>query len=332
MEKEINWGIIGCGNVTEVKSGPAFNKIKGSRLVAVMRRNIEMAKDYAFRHNVPRWYTDASDLINDPEVNVIYIATPPSSHAQYAIQSMLAGKPVYVEKPMAGNYSDCLEMIKVSRQTGMPLLVAYYRRMLPGFLKIKELLESGIIGKPESFTIRFFQPPYPQDLTEPKPWRVQPEISGGGYLFDLASHQLDFLDYVLGPLDMVSSVAANHAKLYKPEDFVSAKFEAMNGKVKGTGLWWFTSPDYLREDYMEITGKNGKISFSCFGFTPVKLEADDRIQLFDFPRPAHVQQGLIQTVVEQLQEIGRCPSDAESASRTSLILDKITGKSIPENY
>ncbi|MCX6333190.1 MAG: Gfo/Idh/MocA family oxidoreductase, partial [Bacteroidia bacterium] len=81
----INWGIIGCGNVTEVKSGPAFNKVNNSRLIAVMRRDAVLAEDYASRHNVPKFYTDASKLINDPEINAVYIATPPSSHAEYAL-------------------------------------------------------------------------------------------------------------------------------------------------------------------------------------------------------------------------------------------------------
>lgn len=103
----VNWGIIGCGNVTEVKSGPAFSKVENSRLVAVMRRNAALAEDYAKRHNVPKFYSKASDLINDPEVNAIYIATPPGSHMEYALEVIKAGKPVYIEKPMAVNYAEC---------------------------------------------------------------------------------------------------------------------------------------------------------------------------------------------------------------------------------
>ena len=84
----INWGIIGCGKVTELKSGPAFSKVEGSRLVAVMRRNAALAEDYAKRHNVPRFYSNADDLINDGEVNAVYVATPPGSHKEYAIKEI----------------------------------------------------------------------------------------------------------------------------------------------------------------------------------------------------------------------------------------------------
>jgi predicted dehydrogenase len=101
--KKINWGIIGCGDVTEIKSGPAFNKVNNSSLVAVMRQNAKKAKDYARRHDVRKWYSDAGSLINDPDVNAIYIATPPSSHEEYTIAAMQGDKPVYVEKPMAAN-------------------------------------------------------------------------------------------------------------------------------------------------------------------------------------------------------------------------------------
>ena len=146
--KQINWGIIGCGAVTELKSGPAFNKVEGSKLVAVMRRNGELARDYARRHKVDKWYNQADDLIGDDQVNAVYVATPPSSHALYAIKAMKAGKPVYVEKPMAATHQQCIEMLEVSKDTGIPIFVAYYRRTLPGFLKVKSLIEEGAIGKP----------------------------------------------------------------------------------------------------------------------------------------------------------------------------------------
>ena len=121
----INWGIIGCGNVTEVKSGPAFSKVDNSRLVAVMRRNASLAADYARRHSVPRYYTNADKLINDNEVNAGYIATPPGSHKDYAVRVMKAGKPVYIEKPMALNFGECETINNSSQQYGIPVFVAY---------------------------------------------------------------------------------------------------------------------------------------------------------------------------------------------------------------
>src|SRR6266508_4340624 len=124
--KRVKWGIIGCGDVTEVKSGPAFNKVSNSELVAVMRRDGEKAKDYALRHNVSKWYTDAEKLINDADVNAIYIATPPSSHEEYAMKAFMAGKPVYVEKPMALDAPSANRMAKAAKEKKYKLVVAHY--------------------------------------------------------------------------------------------------------------------------------------------------------------------------------------------------------------
>ena len=199
--KTVSWGIIGCGDVTEVKSGPAFNKIEGSKLTAVMRRDASKAKDYAERHGVPKWYSNASDLINDPEVNAVYVATPPDSHAEYTIRALRAGKPVYCEKPMAVNHQQCLDMIRASEETGIPLFVAYYRRRLPQFMLVKELVASGVIGDARFVSIQLFLPPRENDYnTGNLPWHVIPEIGGGGYFADMSPHQWDLLDFWFGPV------------------------------------------------------------------------------------------------------------------------------------
>jgi predicted dehydrogenase len=188
MDK-VQWGIIGCGDVTEVKSGPALYKIKGSSLVAVMRRDGKKAEDYAWRHNVPRWYDDADKLINDPDVNAVYIATPPGSHAEYTIRVAAAGKPVYVEKPMARSFAECRQMLAACERAGVPLWVAYYRRGLPNHLKVKELIDSGAIGEIRLVNIRLYYSPDWHPVADSKnlPWRVDPQIAGGGFFLDLAS-------------------------------------------------------------------------------------------------------------------------------------------------
>ena len=155
----IKWGFIGCGNVTEKKSGPAFSEVEGSMVIAVMSRDEKKVKEYAARHHIPKWYTDAQELIDDPDVNAIYIATPPSSHATFAIMSMKACKPVYIEKPMASSYEDCIRINRISKETGVPCFVAYYRRYLPYFMKVKELVERGEIGHIINMQIRFAQQP-----------------------------------------------------------------------------------------------------------------------------------------------------------------------------
>ena len=217
--KYLKWGFIGCGEVTEKKSGPAFNEVDGSSVYAVMSRNIEHARSYAKRHHVPQWYNDAQELIDDPNVNAIYVATPPSSHATYAIMAMKAGKPVYVEKPLAASYDDCARINRISEQTGVPCFVAYYRRYLPYFQKVKSIIQNGTIGKIINVQVHFSCPPRDLDyaVDSELPWRLQPEISGGGYFYDLAPHQLDLLQDMFGVIIDAKGMCTNRGGLYEPE-------------------------------------------------------------------------------------------------------------------
>jgi 1,5-anhydro-D-fructose reductase (1,5-anhydro-D-mannitol-forming) len=319
--KGVRWGIIGCGDVTEVKSGPAFQKAERSSLVAVMRRDQAKAEDFARRHGVPRWYGDAGRLITDPEVDAIYIATPPSSHKRYVMMAAEMKKPVYVEKPMAIDHAECRDMVAACDRAGIPLFVAYYRRAMPRFAKIKELLVERAIGDLRLVTVSLRQPPSPADLDHQSPsWRVQPAIAGGGLFMDLACHTLDLLDYYLGPVVFAAGGASNQGGLYDAEDIVTAHFRFQSG-VHGTGAWCFTSAD--RHDRVEIVGNRGTIAFSTFENAPVELIRDGRVERFEIPHPPHVQQPLIQTVVDALTGHGLCPSTGTTAARTSWVMDQM---------
>jgi predicted dehydrogenase len=319
---EVKWGIIGCGAVTEVKSGPPLQLVKHSSLVAVMRRTPSLAEDYAKRHQVPRWYEDADQLINDPDVNAVYVATPPDTHAAYAIKAMRAGKPVYVEKPMARNNAECIEMNKVSRETGMPLFVAYYRRGLPGFLKVKELIDENAIGEIRLVNIRFYRPANEDIEGKVLPWRLLPEKAGGGLLFDLAAHTLDLLDYIFGPIEKIKANALNQSGLYPAEDLVIANWQHESG-IPGTGAWCFTTSDKNNLDEIEIIGNKGRILFSTFEFVPIILENNEGLQKYPFEKPQHVQLFLMEKIVASLRGLGESPSTGETAARTSRVLEEM---------
>lgn len=320
----INWGIIGVGDVTEVKSGPAFYKIEHSNVVAVMRRSAEKAADYASRHRIPKWYSDATDLINDPQVDAVYVATPPDSHASYANEAMRAGKPVYVEKPMASNFSECEEMLRVSKETGMPLWVAYYRRALPAFLKAGELIGTGEIGKPLLVNIRLYtQARERHQEKEEMNWRVDPDIAGAGYFFDLASHQFDYLDFVFGKVTGLEGKAANLGGLYAAEDTVSGTWRHESGVI-GSGSWSFVVDKNSEEDEIEIIGDKGRITLSCFAHPDrLRLVTNETDTEMKFDNPKHISQNLVQQLIDELRGMGACVSTGESAARTSWVLDKM---------
>jgi 1,5-anhydro-D-fructose reductase (1,5-anhydro-D-mannitol-forming) len=315
----IRWGAIGCGSVTELKSGPGFQKAAGSQLVMVMRRNAALAEDYARRHGVPRWTTDADALIGDPEVDAVYIATPPGTHLEYALRVAAAGKPCYVEKPMGRNYPETCRIVEAFQRAGLPLFVAHYRRRLPRFLKVKELVESGRLGQVTMLTYA-----HTETLREPTDgrweWRLLAEHSGGGIFLDLAPHALDIFDYILGPLEDVKGTAANLASGYDVEDAVAMHCRFASGAM-GACVWNFAGA--VREDGFTINGTAGRVSLTVFGNDPVVLETDAGVETFDLPNPPHIQQPLIQSIVDELQGSGKCPSTGVEAHRTARVIDQV---------
>ena len=325
--KRIQWGFIGCGEVAEKKSGPAFNDVEGSQVVAVMSRTERRARSYAERHHIEKWYTDAQQIIDDPDVNAIYIATPPASHATYAIMAMKAGKPVYVEKPLAATYDDCARINRVSEQTGVPCFVAYYRRYLPYFQKVKDIIKNGEIGKIINVQVRYACPPRDIDYAKPEqlPWRLRPEISGGGYFYDLAPHQLDLLQEFFGVIVDAKGFCANRGGLYQAEDTLSACFRFENG-LPGSGSWCFVGHEAAREDRIEVIGDKGIVLFSVFNYEPIQLFNTEGTTTIEVPNPPYVQLPIIKAVIQHLQGIDVCTATSVSATPVNWVLDRILGK------
>lgn len=325
--KLLKWGFIGCGEVTEKKSGPAFNEVEGSEVIAVMSRSEKKARSYAERHHISKWYTDAQELIDDPDVNAIYIATPPSSHATFAIMAMRAGKPVYVEKPLAASYDDCARINRISEQTGVPCFVAYYRRYLPYFRKVKEIIRQGGIGDIMNVQIRFSCPPRDLDYSSggSLPWRLQPDIAGGGYFYDLAPHQLDLLQDLFGVITEAEGMCANRAGLYSAEDSVSACFRFESG-LPGSGSWCFVGHKSAKEDRIEVIGDKGMLCFSVYNYDPIQLVTSEGTTSLTVPNPPYVQLPIIKAVIEDLQGFGACSCTSVSATPVNWVLDRILGK------
>ncbi len=320
MEK-LCWGIIGCGNVTEIKSGPAFNKVSNSELVAVMRRDASKAKDYAQRHEVPKWFDDVDALIHDPAINAIYIATPPHVHEAYTIAALEAGKPVYVEKPMATNLAACMRMKAMVDKTGVKLVVAHYRRALPMFQFIKKLLADKVIGEIRTIHLRILQPDQSLTIAQTETnWRVDPSIAGAGLFFDLAPHQLDLMMYFFGDPKLYMGLSANQAALYEAEDVVTGIIQFQH-KELFTGQWCFTTAVGMAEDLVEINGSNGKISFPVFGYD-VTLTTAEKSEVTHFAPPTHIQQPMIQKVTDFFLGKADNPCSAEDAILSMKVMEQ----------
>jgi len=284
-----------------------------------MRRNRGLAEDFARRHGVGAFYDSADELIADPNVTAVYIAAPPGNHLELALKVAAAGKPAYVEKPMARNHAECLRMVAAFEQAKQPLFVAYYRRALDRFVKAKQLLDSGRLGTILGIDVRYASDGQLRLDPARLPWRVQAENAGGGLFLDLASHTLDVLDFFFGPLRDVSGEAINVASPGDVEDRVVLRFSTPGG-ARGLGSWNFSSPH--KQDLISIEGSAGVLRLSTFGETPLELETSSGSEAFALPNPPHIQQPLIQSIVDSLLGRGSCASSGVSGARTSWVMDR----------
>ncbi len=318
----IRWGVIGCGGVTEKKSVPAYQKTSGFEVNTVMRRDGEMAKDYALRHKVTHWTTNAKEVIENPNIDAVYIATPPDTHKFYALQTAKAGKPCCVEKPMAPNYQDSLEIYNAFQSKKLPLFVAYYRRSLPRFLKIKQWLDEKKIGEVRHIHWQKIKPPNDLDLSGAYNWRTDKKIALGGYFDDLASHGLDLFAFLLGSISDAKGIATNQQGLYSAFDAITGTWTHENG-INGSGNWNFGT--YHREDKVEIMGSVGKISFPVLDEGPVELLNASEQQILEIAHPEHIQQYHVENIKNHLLGKAVHPSMGDSGLHTSWVMDKILG-------
>ncbi|HTI58239.1 Gfo/Idh/MocA family oxidoreductase [Mucilaginibacter sp.] len=322
---DIKWGIIGCGNVTEKKSGQAYNKAPNSKLVAVMRRDAAKAADYAARHHVDRWYSNADELLSDKEVNAVSVATPPASHLDYAVAALKKGLNVYVEKPVTRTSAEAEAMAGAVKQYNGKLTVAHYRRALPMFLYVKDLLAKKTIGDVRTVQIRMWKSIRPDLIANSETnWRVNPELSGGGYFHDLAPHQLDLMLYFFGEPEKYHGFSLNQSGTYPADDHVCGEILFKN-KVVVNGSWSFNVAESQSTDLCEIIGTEGKISFPFFG-TFVSWENERDKQTVNFTHPEHIQQPMIEKIVTYFRGEGPNPCPIEEAVTLMKILDAFTGK------
>ena len=319
-KKIIRWGIIGCGAVTEVKSGPAYQKTSGFELTAVMRRNLALAQDYANRHNVNQYTSDAEDIINDPAIDAIYIATPPDSHKYYALMVAKAGKPCCIEKPLSPSYQDSLAIVQAFKQQSIPLWVAYYRRSLPRFNQVKAWVEANKIGSIRHISWQLSKPANPLDLSGEKNWRTDRTIAPGGYFDDLASHGLDLFTYLLGNIVQAKGLASNQQSLYSSHDAITACWQHTNGAT-GAGSWNFGCR--TRKDNVVIHGSEGEIEFSVFDETPIYIESNDFKEELFIANPEHIQLFHVKNMYKQISENYTHPSTGDSALHTSWVMQEI---------
>ncbi|CZF81390.1 1,5-anhydro-D-fructose reductase [Grimontia celer] len=317
--KTVRWGMIGCGNVTERKSGPAFWQVDGSSLEVVMARREEQARDYSERHNVSRYTTDANALINDADVDAVYVATPPDSHLEYALMAAKAGKPCVVEKPMALTTEECDQMLSAFEKAQVPIFVAYYRRSLPRFDVVRNWIAQGMIGDVRHIHWTYHRAPSPDDISGKDNWRVNRALAGGGYFVDLASHGLNLFQQWFGSIVVAKGIKTNQQGYYEAEDAVAASLAFEKG-VLGSGYWNFGAAN--REDRVEIIGSEGRIVCSVFGEDDFELDGKEKATV-NIKNPDPVQYFHVENLVAHLNGDKEHPSSGFAGRNTTWAMEQI---------
>lgn len=310
--EEVRWGIIGCGSVAEHKGGPALYNVPRSRLVAVMSRSLEKARSFAGRHGAARYLASVEDLLSDPEVDAVYVATPPNSHAELTARAAAAGKHVLCEKPMAMNPSECREMIAACRDNGVQLMIAYYRRTYPVVNKVKEILDRGLIGEPV----------YCRVLTSSlydgaRGWRLDPAVSGGGFMVDIGSHRLDLLAYFLGEAEEVTAIVESRGFDIPVEDSSSLQLRFTSGVPAVAQFFWTMATPV---DELDIGGTRGRLLVRDLEKGELQVSTDNGTEDCLLPRGPITHLGLVEDFVESLL-VGRpnCLPGEEGMKATQMI-------------
>lgn len=317
----VRWGILGCGDVAEKKGGPALYKAEGSELVAVMRRDREKAQDFARRHGARRAYDHAEHLLADPEVDAVYIATPPHLHCEQTLAAARAGKHILVEKPMALNAAECDTMIAACRDAGVHLHVAYYRRFYPKFIAARKLVRENAIGEILGARLTMCA------MSSAGGWRVQPEISGGGHFVDVGSHRIDMLIHLLGDVAEMSGYAENRLRHHAAENDVVLSLRMASGALVSAGFHFHTRP---AQDALEIYGSEGTLSLDPFDGESLNLRSGEgrgETHRWLTPSPVHL------PFVQALADIynGVAPPDAEhvtgeEGAKATRVMEAVSGK------
>lgn len=311
----LHWGFIGCGDVVKRKSGAAFWIDGKSDVVTVMSRDVKHCKEYAQENNIPYYCTSAEELINSEKVNAVYVATPPASHTEYAKMAILAGKSVYVEKPLGMTYEECCSISSLAEKYNVGVYTAFYRRALPYFQKLKELIRDGELGNIRQVIIRQSKK-YSNNLLE-NSWRLKPEISGGGLFNDIGCHAVDIIMYLLGEYTEYEIYSENQKESSSVDDAVSMMFRI--GKVLGVGVWCYDS--FNNYDRTEIIGDKGKVVFSITQLDSfsVIVNGDEKKYFFEIEKLP--QKYMVSNVVDSILGLAEPLCCLKEACMVSKIID-----------
>jgi predicted dehydrogenase len=313
----IRWGIIGCGDVAKKRVAAAIQRDNSSELIAVCRRDETKLAEFQAEFNVPRAYVTAEELMQAPDIDAVYIATPVSLHKPQTLFAADQGKHVLVEKPMAMSTQECDEMIDACRSKNVRLGVAYYRQFYPVVARMLQLIEQGEIGQVLSVSA-VTSTPFAIDASEDGYWRVIPELGGGGALMDIGSHRLDLFVSMFGPVSQIKAVCGTVAANYNADDSTLAILRFESG-IHGSLQCYFGSD--VDPDEFTVLGTKGRLVSRPLNGGELRIERANETAVEQHPPNSNFNLPLITDFVQSINSGGQPKVSGEQGRAVNRLME-----------
>jgi predicted dehydrogenase len=300
----LRWGLVGCGDIAARRVAAALRDAPGSALVAVARARAELAEDFARTHGARRWHAEWRDLLRDPEVDAVYLATPVRLHAEQAVAAAEAGKHVLCEKPMALDVASCERMVAAARAHGVRLGVAYYRHHYPLVARLRDLVASGALGRPVLATVEVFER-FDRAPGEARAWLLRRAESGGGPMMDFGCHRVEVLLDVLGGVASARGFTSN--VLCRDRDVEDTCVAHLVFASGATAVLSVSHAALEARDALSIYGTAGSAHVPALNQPHLRIVDGDGTRQEEHPAPANLHQPLVEDFVAAVRA-GREPA------------------------
>ena len=296
--RRLTWGLIGTGDIVNKRVGPALRDLDSCHLHAVARSRSDLAESSARELGASKGYSTWQQLIHDPDIEAVYIATPVYLHAEMTMAAAAAGKHVLCEKPMAMNPSECDKMIEECKKYNVKLGIAYYRHFYPVLNRVKTVIASGAIGEIVYMQMNAFDY-FDPEPAHPRYWLLQREKSGGGPMFDFGCHRIEMFLNLLGRVKTVKGFCSNVLFSREVEDTATALFYFDSGTH---GVLSITHAAAEPQDTVAVFGSKGSMFVPVLNNGTITFKTSKGEFIENHPPPANFHQPLIEDFVHAVIE------------------------------
>jgi len=320
---KLRWGLIGCGDIARKRVAPALRDSTGCELVAVARHQAHLAESFANQFGAAKWYSNWEGLLDDAEIDAVYVATPVHLHESQAVAVAQSGKHVLCEKPMAMNVVECDRMIEACRANNVRLGIAYYRHFYPAILRMRSLIESGEIGTRIVAQVNAFEW-FDPAADHPRAWLLKQKLAGGGPMFDFGCHRIEVLMHLFGEPKEIRGITSNALFTREVEDTATAIFRFASGACATLTVSHAANEP---QDTLQVFGSAGSVHVASLNEGTLRIVTEKGERIEALPPAENLHKPLIEDFVTAVIN-NREPAVTGAIGRTvARIEQEIYGKS-----